>query len=248
MKDIPEDLSVPPLQELTQSTIIVDPSEQGSGIPEALQERGLHVVFEDVGPGCYMVIFGFFRQLARRVPYEEVMTANETRNLKALLPPIPALGVHRLTLFLGDEDAPQSPDTPQEMVDLCAALSTSGVQSLWLKDNNGIASFLTETAMIARPLYALEREPPLFTPDGKLPLHLRKLRKKKSLLLIEQQLEFTRRIIGVDAACAERLLRRFQSVKRVMCATIEELLEDEGVGWMQIHHRWEMMTAPMTAQ
>jgi hypothetical protein len=236
------------LQELTHSTIIADPNEHESGIPELLQGRGLHVVFEDIGTGCYMVIFGFFRQLARRVPHEEVMTANETRNLKALLPPIPALGVHRLSLFLGDEDAPQSPDTPQEMVDLCAALSTSGVQSLWLKDNNGIASFLTETAMIARPLYALEREPPLFTPDGKLPFHLRKLRKKKSLLLIEQQLEFTRRIIGVDEACAERLLRRFQSVKRVICATIEELLEDEGVGWMQIHHRWEMMTAPMTAQ
>jgi hypothetical protein len=30
-----------------------------------------------------------------------------------------------------------------------------------------------------------------------------------------------------------------------MFATIEELLEDEGVGWMQIHHRWEMMAAPM---
>jgi ERCC4-type nuclease len=68
------------------------------------------------------------------------------------------------------------------------------------------------------------------------------------IALIEQQLEFTRRIIGVDATCAERLLRRFQSVKRVMCATIEELLEDEDVGWMQIHHRWEMMTAPVTAQ
>jgi hypothetical protein len=193
-----------------------------------------------------MVIFGFFRQLARRVPYEEVIAANETRNLKALLPPIPALGVHRLSLFM--EESPQPPDTPQEMVDLCAALSTSGVQSLCLKDNNGIASFLAETAMIARPLYALEQQPPLFTPDGKLPFYVRKLRKKKSLLLIEQQLEFTRRIIGVDEACAERLLRRFQSVKRVMCATIEELLEDEGVGWMQIHHRWEMMTAPMTSE
>jgi|GEM_PF-4910627 len=246
MKNILEEIPVPPLQELNHSTIIADPSEQESGIPEALQERGLHVVFEDIGPGCYIVIFGFFRQLARRVPYEEVMTANETRTLTALLPPIPALGIHRLSLFM--EDTPRSSGTPQEMGDLCAALSTSGVQSLWLKDNKGIAAFLAETAMSAQPLYALEQEPPLFTPDGKLPFHLRKLRKKKSPLLIEQQLECTRRIIGVDAACAERLLRRFQSVKRVMCATIEELLEDEGVGWMQIHHRWEMMTAPVTAQ
>jgi hypothetical protein len=101
MKNILEEIPVPPWQELTHSTIIADPSEQGSGIPEALQEKGLHVVFEDIGSGCSMVVFGFFRHLARRVPYEEVMTANETRNLKALLPPIPALGVHRLSLFLG---------------------------------------------------------------------------------------------------------------------------------------------------
>jgi len=247
MTDVPEDRLIPPLQEVTLSTISVDPSEQERGIPELLHEKGLHVVFEDVGPGCSMVIFGFFRQLACRVPYEEVITANETRTLTALLPPIPARGVHRVSRFMEDEDAPQSPGTPQELVDLCAALSTSGVQSLWLKDNKGIASFLAEPAMSAQPRYALEQEPPHFTPDGKLPFYVRKLRKKNSLLRIEQQLECTRRIIGVDEACAERLLRRFQSVKGVMCATIEELLEDEDVGWMQIHHRWEMMMAPMTA-
>jgi hypothetical protein len=31
-----------------------------------------------------------------------------------------------------------------------------------------------------------------------------------------------------------------------MFATIEELLEDEDVSWMQIYHRWEMMAAPIT--
>jgi hypothetical protein len=153
MKNILEEIPVPPLQELTHSTMSVDPSEQERGIPELLQEKGLHGVFEDIGPGCALVVFGFFRQRTRRVPYEEVISANATHTLTALLSPIPARGVHRVSLFM--EDTPQSPDTPQDLGDLCAALSTSGVQSLWLKDNKGIAAFLAETAMSAPPVMRL---------------------------------------------------------------------------------------------
>jgi len=246
MKEVPEDIPVPPWQELTHSTIIADPSEQGSGIPEALQEKGVHIVFEDIGSGCYMVVFGFFLHLARRVPYEEVMTANETRNLKALLPPIPALGVHELSLLI--EDSPRPPSIPPGLFDLTAALHTGGIQPWWVEDTNEIAALLSGAAMVSKPLYALEREPPLFSPDGKLPFHLRPPRKKKSRTPAQIQIDLVQGFLGVDVTCAERLLRRFQSVKGVMFAEIEELLEDEDVGWMQIHHRWEMMRAPMTAQ